>query len=67
MTGPIECAAADCYRQVARGQIACTAHARRIHPDTRRRLAAALRAGDLEAHAAAVRDAVEDMTGRKPA
>jgi hypothetical protein len=59
-----ECPAPGCYTAVPRTKLACPKHWARVHPDTKREVNAAYRAGNLTRHAAAMADAIADMTPR---
>lgn len=59
-----ECLGPDCYRSIPLHMLACSAHARLIHDETKRALTRALRSGNVAAHAQAMADAIEDMTPR---
>lgn len=61
-----QCPERQCTRRVPRQQLACPRHWARVDPHTKKRVYAAYRAGDLEAHTEAMRDAIDEMN-TKPA
>lgn len=61
-----ECPGPGCERRVPRHQLACPKCYSRVHGDTKRELYEAYRSGNLARHAAAMADAIEDMTPKAP-
>jgi hypothetical protein len=55
------CPRKGCNYRVRRSQLACPRHWALVDRQTQRRVYAAYRSGDREAHTAAVRDAIDEI------
>lgn len=56
-----ECPGTNCGRRVGRTQLACPRHWAMVDAATQRRVYAAYRSGDVEAHHEAMVDAIQDI------